>query len=160
MTDLPPAAQYAALMAMAAGVECQSIDEPIEGEVELIVDALLGIGLKGPVHGVMTAAIHHINASGLPVFSLDIPSGLNADTGCVANFCVKADNTVTFIGLKAGMYTADGPDYCGDIYYCPIQLEACAAKQIPAAHLLSAHRVALPLPERKKIRTRVIMDTF
>jgi ADP-dependent NAD(P)H-hydrate dehydratase / NAD(P)H-hydrate epimerase len=150
VTDLPPAAQYAALMAMTAGVECQSVDEPIEAEVELLVDALLGIGLKGPVHGVMAAAIHQINASGLPVLSLDIPSGLDADTGCVANFCVKADNTLTFIGLKAGMYTADGPDYCGHVYYCPIQLDACIAKQKLAAHLLSDHTVGLPLPSRKK----------
>jgi hydroxyethylthiazole kinase-like uncharacterized protein yjeF len=150
LADLPPAAQYAALMAASAGVECQPADEPIDSDVELIVDALLGIGLKGPVHGVIASAIHQINSSGLPVVSLDIPSGLNADTGLVENFCVMAATTLTFIALKTGLYTADGPDYSGDIHCCPIQLEACVAKQTPVARLLNVDTVSLPLAPRKK----------
>lgn len=149
LADLPPAAQYAALMATGAGVECQPVDEPLDSDVELIVDALLGIGLKGPVHGVIAAAITQINSSGLPVVALDIPSGLNADTGCVENFCVKADTTLTFIALKSGLYTADGPDYCGEIHACSLQLEACVAKQPPIASLLNSSTVALPLLPRK-----------
>ncbi len=58
--------------------------------LELVIDALLGIGLQGPVHGIVANAINQVNSSGLPVVSLDIPSGLNADTGAVANFCVRA----------------------------------------------------------------------
>jgi NAD(P)H-hydrate epimerase len=150
VADLPPAGHYAALQATAAGVECQPADEPLDGDVELIVDALLGIGLKGPVHGVIAAAIQQINASGLPVISLDIASGLNADTGCVENFCVNATATLTFIALKAGLYTADGPDHSGDIYCCPIQLEAGVVKQTPVAYLLDDETVPLPLPPRKK----------
>jgi hydroxyethylthiazole kinase-like uncharacterized protein yjeF len=150
LTDLPSTAQYAALMALEAGVECQPADEALDGEVELIVDALLGIGLKGPVQGNIALAINQINVSGLPVVALDIPSGLNADTGLVENFCVKAETTLTFIGLKTGMYTADGPDYCGQIYCCPIQLDACTAKLQASAHLLNINTVALPLKPRKK----------
>lgn len=150
VNELPPAAQYAALMAMDVGVECQPIDEPIDSEVELIIDALLGIGLKGPVHGVIAAAINQINDSGIPVVSLDIPSGLNADTGCVENFCVNATVTLTFIGLKSGLYTADGPDYSGDVYCCSLQLDACVAKQLPVASLLRPETLALPLAPRKK----------
>lgn len=150
LADLPPAAQFAALMTNSAGVECQPADEPIDSEVELIVDALLGIGLKGPVHGVIAEVISQINASGLPVVSLDIPSGLNADTGRVENFCVKAAATITFIALKSGMYTADGPDYCGDIHCCSIQLDASVATQTPVASLLNCDTVALPLAARKK----------
>ena len=64
LADLPSAAQYAALMATGAGVECQLVDEPLDGDVDLIVDALLGIGLKGPVQGIIASAINQINVSG------------------------------------------------------------------------------------------------
>lgn len=150
VTDLPPAAQYAALMATAAGVECQPVDEPIDSDVELIIDALLGIGLQGPVHGIIASAINQINTSNLPVVSLDIPSGLNADTGCIESFCVQATTTLTFIALKSGLYTGDGPDYCGDIHCCSIQLDACVTKQAPVARLLRPENIALPLAVRKK----------
>ncbi|WP_420814310.1 NAD(P)H-hydrate dehydratase [Legionella antarctica] len=150
LEDLPSAAKNAALLALAAGVDCQSADEALETEAELIVDALLGIGLKGPVHGVIATAIHQINSSGLPVVSLDIPSGLNADTGQVENFCVKANFTLTFIALKAGMYTLDGPDYCGEIHCRHLQLEACIAKLNPCAFLLNINSLSLPLALRKK----------
>ncbi|KTD68522.1 carbohydrate kinase [Legionella steelei] len=150
VADLPFAAQHAALTAINAGVDCQAADEPIDSDAELIIDALLGIGLKGPVHGVIASAIHQINASGLPVVALDIPSGLNTDTGKVENFCVKANTTLTFIAPKAGMYTADGPDYCGAIHCCSLQLDACVSKLAPAAHLLNSATLPLPLAERKK----------
>lgn len=150
LDDLPSAARNAALLAVAAGVDCQSADEPLDTEAELIVDALLGIGLKGPVHGVIATAINQINASGLPVVSLDIPSGLNADTGLVENFCVKATATLSFIALKAGMYTLDGPDYCGEIHCRDLQLDTCIAKLKPSAFLLGSDTLPLPLSTRKK----------
>lgn len=148
--ELPTAAHNAAILALAAGVECLSADEPLEAEVELIIDALLGVGLKGPVHGIIATAIHQINSSGLPVVSLDIPSGLNADTGRVENFCVKASATLTFIAPKAGMYTLDGPDYCGDIHCRHLQLDACIAQLKPCAFLLHKDSLPLPLPSRKR----------
>jgi NAD(P)H-hydrate epimerase len=150
LEDLPAAARVAASKAIQAGVECQSADEPLDGEVELIVDALLGIGLKGPVHGVIATAIHQINASGLPVLSLDVPSGLNADTGLVEHFCVKATATLTFIALKTGMYTLDGADYCGEIHCRTLQLDAIVTQLIPWASLLNSHNLSLPLIARKK----------
>ncbi|MBI2786258.1 MAG: NAD(P)H-hydrate dehydratase [Legionella longbeachae] len=150
LADLPTAAQHAALMAIDAGVECQSADEPLDSEVELIVDALLGIGLNGPVYGIIASAINQINESGLPVVALDVPSGLNADTGKVENLCVHANTTLTFIGNKTGIYTADGPDYCGEVYCCPLQMDACVSKLKTAAHLLSPRSLALPLSVRKK----------
>ncbi|MBN9230194.1 MAG: NAD(P)H-hydrate dehydratase [Legionella sp.] len=150
IADLPPAAQYAALLAQDAGVEFQSIDEPLDAEAELLVDALLGIGIQGEVHGVIAAVIHQLNTSGLPIISLDIPSGLNADTGVVHNVGIKADTTLTFIALKTGLYTADGPDYCGEIHCCPIGLDACVRKQTPISWLLNEKTVPLPLTARKK----------
>ncbi|RUR17986.1 NAD(P)H-hydrate dehydratase [Legionella sp. km535] len=150
IADLPPVAKNAANKAIDAGVDCQSADEPLDSEVELIIDALLGIGLKGPVHGVIATAINQINSSGLPVVSLDIPSGLNADTGQVENFCVNATATLTFIALKAGMYTLDGPDYCGDIYCSTLTLESLVEKVPPYATLLSKSVLPLPLQPRKR----------
>jgi NAD(P)H-hydrate epimerase len=150
LEDLPSAAQAAALEAQASGVEFQSADEPLDGDIELIVDALLGIGLKGAVYGAIASAIQQINASGLPIISLDIPSGLNADNGQVENFAVRASMTFTFIGLKVGMYTLDGPDYCGDIYCHHLKLESYLTTLSPAAQLLAPSNLSLPLPKRKK----------
>lgn len=148
--DLPATARNAALMAINAGVDCQSADEPLDSDTEVIVDALLGIGLKGAVHGVIATAINQINASGLPVLSLDIPSGLNAETGQVENFCVKATATLTFIARKFGMYTLDGPDYCGDIHCRALELDAVVAQLKPCAFLLCDAELSSLLPPRKK----------
>lgn len=150
LEELPFAAEYAARKAVATGVECQAADEPLDSDVELIIDALLGIGLKGPVHGIIATAINQINSSELPVLSLDIPSGLNADTGQVENFCVQATLSLTFIARKAGMYTLDGPDYCGDIYCRTLQLDNIVEKILPYASLLSSASLPLPLTARKK----------
>lgn len=148
--ELPFAAQHSALLAIAAGVECQSADEPLDSDIELIVDALLGIGLKGPVQGSIASAINQINSSGLPIVSLDVPSGLNANTGQVENYCVKATATITFIAKKLGMYTADGSDYCGEIHCRHLQLQSSIAKYTPRAILLEPEVLTLPLPARRK----------
>lgn len=150
LANLPSTAHQAALRAIAAGISCKPSGLAIDANIELIVDALLGIGLKGPVHGAIAAAINDINLMQLPVISLDIPSGLNADTGKVENLCIRAKTTITFIALKAGLYTDDGPDYCGDIYCCSLDLDIAALKQKPIASLLHADNLGLPRTPRKK----------
>ncbi|WP_275898943.1 NAD(P)H-hydrate epimerase, partial [Pseudomonas viridiflava] len=80
---------------------------------DIVVDALLGAGLQGDVRNPYRSAIEAINASGLPVAAVDIPSGLCADTGHCLVVAVRADLTVTFIGLKMGMPTGDAPDLIG-----------------------------------------------
>jgi hydroxyethylthiazole kinase-like uncharacterized protein yjeF len=82
---------------------------------DLIIDALLGIGLSGQVKGIYADLIRLINSSGTRVISVDIPSGLDADTGKILGSCVRADRTVTFVAKKRGMAAADGPAYCGKI---------------------------------------------
>jgi hydroxyethylthiazole kinase-like uncharacterized protein yjeF len=86
-------------------------------ETDLVVDALLGTGLDRPVTGLYEKAIVEINRSGLPVVSVDIPSGLHADTGNAMGCAVKADCTVTFIGLKQGLFTGQAAEYVGEIVY-------------------------------------------
>jgi hydroxyethylthiazole kinase-like uncharacterized protein yjeF len=147
---LPPAACHAALQALAAGVSCQCIDDPIDSEVELIVDALLGIGLQGQVHGPLATAISQINDANLPVVSLDVPSGLDADTGQVMGVCVQASQTLTFIGYKLGLMTSDGVDQSGELSCHNLQLEKCLAQIQPAAILLDEQLNQTLLPPRLK----------
>lgn len=81
----------------------------------LIIDALLGVGLKGEVRGIFRDLIGIINSSKSYILSVDIPSGLDATTGRVLGCCVKADKTVTFVAKKRGMILGEGPKYCGRI---------------------------------------------
>jgi NAD(P)H-hydrate epimerase len=83
----------------------------------VIVDALHGTGLSGEVRGASRQAIDAINASGLPVMAIDMPSGLCSDTGAVLGACVKADLTMTFIGRKKGMLAGAGPAMCGKVVF-------------------------------------------
>lgn len=84
-------------------------------EADLIVDALLGTGIKGEVRGEMKELINMINRGGKRIISADIPSGLDANKGKVCGVCVKADITVSFGFGKKGFYINDGPEYCGEI---------------------------------------------
>lgn len=81
----------------------------------LIIDALLGVGLKGKARGIFAELIPLINASGAYILSVDIPSGLDATTGKARGCCVKADKTLTFVAKKRGMVIASGPEYCGKV---------------------------------------------
>ena len=115
-------AALAAQEAQAAGVSIQ----PWSSEASLhgvVVDALLGTGLKGPVQAPYIQAIEAVNASRLPVLSVDIPSGLCADTGQVLGCAVRADVTVSFIVLKLGLYTGQAADYVGSVVFDDLQLD-------------------------------------
>jgi hydroxyethylthiazole kinase-like uncharacterized protein yjeF len=90
----------------------------------LAVDALFGIGLQRPLEGAYAALVARLNGLGCPVLALDIPSGLCADTGRVLGCAVRADATATFIALKPGLLTLDGPDHCGAISVCDLGLAA------------------------------------
>jgi hydroxyethylthiazole kinase-like uncharacterized protein yjeF len=81
----------------------------------LIIDALLGVGLSGPVKGVYADVIHLINCSRAYVMAVDVPSGLDATTGRALGCCVQADLTVTFMAKKKGMLKTQGPAACGRI---------------------------------------------
>lgn len=134
--ELPIIAKQAALAAIAEGVTCQGVDDCIDSDVELIIDALLGIGIKGAVRGSMAQAINLINDAGLPVISLDVPSGLDADTGRVLGVCVQAAVTVTFIASKIGLFTLDGPDHAGKVECDHLQLTSCLKTLQPTAYPL------------------------
>ena len=84
-------------------------------EAELVVDAIFGVGIHSPVRGVFETAIRAINRSQKPVVSIDIPSGLDADTGRVHGVAIKATRTVTLALPKCGLYDGEGPQYSGEI---------------------------------------------
>jgi len=82
---------------------------------DLIIDALFGIGLNSSVSGIYFDAINILNNSGIPILSVDVPSGLDADNGKVLGAAVRAKRTVTFIAPKKGFFRTDGPAHCGKI---------------------------------------------
>ena len=88
---------------------------PSNGDWHLIVDGLFGIGLERPLEGKLAELVNWSNASGVPILAIDIPSGLHADSGRVLGCAARARHTLTFIGLKAGLFTLDGPDYAGEV---------------------------------------------
>jgi len=81
----------------------------------LIIDALLGVGLKGEIRPLYLQLIESINVSGAYILSVDIPSGLDATSGSLHGACVKADLTVTFVGKKRGMISNIGKRNCGRV---------------------------------------------
>ena len=91
--------------------EGTTVREWPDGPFGLIVDGLFGIGLARPIEGVPAQWIARANASALPVLALDIPSGLDADTGVARSPAIRASATATFIALKPGLLTGDGPDH-------------------------------------------------
>lgn len=86
-------------------------------EADIVIDALLGTGLTREVSAEWAQWITAVNSSMKPVISVDIPSGLLADTGAIAGVAIKADITVSFIGLKQGLFTALAKDVCGEIVF-------------------------------------------
>lgn len=117
------AARVTMLDALEVGVEP---DVP----ADLVVDALLGTGLSTPVRNDYHGVIEAVNAIGVPVLALDIPSGLCADTGTQLGPAVRADATVTFIGLKRGLFTGRGPALCGDIHFDDLRIPAAAYDRV------------------------------
>ena len=109
---------YQAYIKAGGTVTLFEVDQVVNADV--LVDALLGTGLDRQVTGLYAAAIQTINAHSAPVIAVDIPSGLNADTGAVMGCVVKAYCTVTFIGLKQGLFTGQAAEYCGEIFYAQL----------------------------------------
>jgi hydroxyethylthiazole kinase-like uncharacterized protein yjeF len=116
------------------------------GKFSLVVDALFGIGLARAIEGDYADVIARINAYAGPVLALDIPSGLDGDTGRVLGCAVRATHTLSFIGGKPGLYTLDGPDHCGEISIASLDL---ALDGFPGALLSTADFRAGLVPRRR-----------
>ena len=93
----------------------------------LVVDGLFGIGLARDVEGPYARLVDYANQQRCPVLALDVPSGLQSDTGRVLGHAVRATHTITFIGLKPGLLTLDGPDHAGEITVADLGLKPKAS---------------------------------
>ncbi len=113
----------------------------------LVVDALFGIGLQRPVEGAFADLVDRINGLGCPILALDVPSGLCANTGRVMGRAVKADYTATFIALKPGLLTLDGPDHCGEVSVYDLDIA-------PESDLPARGRVVTPALFGRRLRPR------
>ncbi|MFA5073983.1 MAG: NAD(P)H-hydrate dehydratase [Nitrospirota bacterium] len=98
---------------------------------DIIVDAILGVGLSSPLEGFFAQTVNLINQSGKPVVAIDIPTGIHSDTGAVMGTAVKADLTVTMCLIKAGLALLPGADYAGAVRVADIGIPTEAIDQEP-----------------------------
>ena len=120
-------------------LDCKSKNIPISfgclpkhlGNIDLIIDGLVGIGLKGKLKNDIKPISNWINNTDVKVLSVDIPTGLNADNGNVCNASVKANSTITFGYPKIGMYLKNGPQYCGEIITKDIGFKSLDEVKLP-----------------------------
>lgn len=117
----------------AAGLRVADLSAQLLRQADVIVDAIFGTGLDREVQGMWADAIDLINSQRKPVIAVDIPSGLHADTGCALGVAVKAEVTVSFIGLNQGLFTAQAVDHCGVIRFDELGLRPEVYDRVPAA---------------------------
>lgn len=142
---LPPDAStaYQALIAN-GGTIATSL--PQTGAFDLIIDALFGIGLARPIDGHFADVVDKVNVSNKPVLALDIPSGIDSDTGNILGTAVRATETITFIGLKPGLVTADARDCCGRVVTAQLGIDPGTI--VARGRLLDQGAIAAHIPKR------------
>jgi len=117
--------------------------ELVDERPEVVIDALLGTGMKGAPREETARLIEEIDAAGVPVLAVDIPSGVNASTGEVAGVAVNADVTVTMHGPKVGLAVAPGRFLAGEVAVADIGLEPAETE-----HRLVAREILAEVPRR------------
>ncbi|MGE5576998.1 MAG: NAD(P)H-hydrate dehydratase [Syntrophothermus sp.] len=121
----------------------------LAANADLIVDAIFGTGLSGPVRGLAASVIELINGSGRPVLAVDIPSGLNGANGQAPGPVVRATATVTFGAVKLGLMLHPGAEYAGAIYLADIGMPVgWAGDPALTCHLVTGSLVRGRLPRR------------
>jgi len=127
----------------------QSLGERLRGK-RLVVDAILGTGLKEEVRGLYGEAIDTINASGLPVVAVDVPSGLDTERGRPLGTTIKAEMTVALGYAKVGEVIYPGLSYVGELLVADIGIHPDAVKQVrPGVELMEGSDIAGLIPRRK-----------
>jgi NAD(P)H-hydrate epimerase len=115
----------------------------VDERSDVVIDALLGTGLKGAPREETSRLIQQIDAADVPVLSVDIPSGVNASTGEVAGAAVHADVTVTMHGPKVGLAVAPGRFHAGEVAAAGIGLEPAETE-----HRLVTREILAEVPRR------------
>ncbi len=141
---------YAELRAAAIPVQGFTEFAASAAPADLYIDAMLGTGLRGAPADTLADAITWLNVDKKRVLAIDIPSGLNADTGVAEGVCVHADLTVTFIGLKRGLMTGKARNFCGDVYVDRLGIPDSTFKaESHRGRAVSWHDVSALLPPLK-----------
>lgn len=122
----PADARAAQQRAQAAGLQIHAADSAVP-EPDFAIDALLGIGTTRPPEGQIQEAARRLNRLGRPVLAVDVPSGLNADTGVAGADAVVAHHTLSLLTLKPGLFTALGRDHAGSIWFDDLGVAVSAA---------------------------------
>jgi NAD(P)H-hydrate epimerase len=118
---------------------------------ELVVDAMLGTGVDRELEQPFVAAIRQVNRLGVPVIALDIPSGLDADTGEPHGHALAATVTLAFVGLKSGYYLGRAPDFVGALEFAGLDLPpASRAGESPVMRRIDGQVAARALPPRRR----------
>jgi len=120
----------------------------LNNDADLLIDALLGTGLDRKVTGTFLIAIQAINSFKIPVLSVDIPSGLNADTGNIMGTAVYADMTISFIVLKRGLFTGLAADYCGKLLFSDLDIS-----NVVINHEVNLESLIAPIKLDKRLRS-------
>jgi hydroxyethylthiazole kinase-like uncharacterized protein yjeF len=120
------------------------------GDCDVVVDALLGTGLDRDVAGPLAACIEAVNACGKPVLALDLPSGLNADDGRRMGCAIRADRTITFVGLKSGLFLGAAADNVGLLSFARLGIDQDAAAGPPVLVRVGPGELATTLPPRRR----------
>ncbi len=142
----PPAdAAWALVQARDAGVVLHDFGASSANfQTELTIDALLGLGVSRAPQGDMAAAIAQINASASTVLAVDLPSGLQADTGHVLGSAVHAHHTLSLLTLKPGLFTGLGRDHAGQVWFDDLDVPAGATRAVACIGAFRTHRQAWP----------------
>lgn len=118
---------------------------------DVVIDAILGTGLVRDLEGQPARVVEALNQSRRPVLAIDIPTGLHPDTGQPRGAAVVASATVTFVGLKLGLYTGEGPDLCGQLYFDDLGIpERAYQDQLHAGRRIDNTLVREVLPPRAR----------
>ncbi|MEY4137596.1 MAG: hypothetical protein RL205_1724 [Actinomycetota bacterium] len=141
LTDTPHAGGLAALRRARGRTMTWSDDCLADvGDADLVIDGLVGIGGSGALREPMAECVRVVNALANAIVSVDIPSGVTADTGAVEGEAVDADLTVTFGGLKPGLLLMPGKEFAGAVHFVDIDLDTTLGE--PVARLLEEEDVA------------------
>jgi NAD(P)H-hydrate epimerase len=123
----------------------------LDAEADLLFDGILGSGLERDVGGEFGKAVDAINAHPAPVVALDIPTGINGDTGARLGRVVRADVTVTFVGLKSGLFLLDAQDHCGELVFAGLDIpEDAKGDPQPAFRRIGDDMLDATLPRRRR----------
>jgi ADP-dependent NAD(P)H-hydrate dehydratase / NAD(P)H-hydrate epimerase len=135
----------------AAGGPVNRWDGELDADATLLVDAILGSGLKRKVEGRFAEAVEALCRHGAAVLALDIPSGISGDSGEVMGCAVRADRTITFVGLKSGLFIADGPDFVGELSFADLDIPpACREKVTPEMRRIGGEAISRSLAPRPR----------